>query len=125
MYSASSIEWVTRMISLSFLKCSMKFQQSLVPMGSKPVVTYCSQHKGKERDTSSRMTKCGFPIVDKIILNLLLIPPEKSPTLSPLLLHKRTFFNLSSATAGTRWLGTPLMAAYKEICSIRLIVKDA
>src|SRR5579859_872480 len=71
--------------------------------GSNPVVT------------SSRITNLGSPIVERTILNRLLIPPLNSPTRPSRRCHNLTLFNLSSPTTSASSLVTPLIAAYNEI----------
>src|SRR5436309_6589241 len=103
----------------------MKFQQSRVPIvnmpslgikvggglggwedvltGSRPVVT------------SSRMTSFGSPIVERTILNLLLMPPLKAPTLPSFRCHSLTLLSRSSPVISASSFPTPLILAYNRI----------
>ena len=54
-------------------------------------------------------------MVDKTILNRLLIPPENAPTRPFRRSHNLTRLNLSSPTTRASFFPTPLMAAYNEI----------
>ena len=68
--SASSIEWVVKMIELYFLQVAIldiTFHINLLASGSIPV------------DGSSKNTIGGFPIIAMATLNFLLLPPDNYP----------------------------------------------